>query len=150
MPITEELKTAQELRAAGAAPALAELLAAKLEGVAVATRDAAFRDILVEIKALRGDMNAEFKSVRADMAAEFKALRADMNAEFKALRADIDLRFARVDVRFAETHARIAEADARSAETRAALETSMRVWMAAMIAALGVAVAIIKLFPNWY
>jgi hypothetical protein len=114
MPITEELKTAQELRAAGAAPALAELLAAKLEGVAVATRDAAFRDILVEIKALRGDMNAEFKSVRADM----------------------DLRFAKMETLIAES--------------RASQETSMRVFMAAMIAALGVAVAIIKLFPNWH
>ena len=107
MPITEELKTAQELRAAGAAPALAELLAAKLEGVAVATRDAAFRDILVEIKALRGDMNAELKALRSDM-----------------------------DVRFAEM--------------KAGFETSLRIWMAAWIAALGVAVANIKLFPNWH
>jgi len=117
MPITEELKTAQELRAAGAAPALAELLAAKLEATAAAARDSAFRDFL---------------------------------AEMKSLRADIDVRFAQVDVRFAETRAQIVEMKAQNAETRAALETSMRVWMAAWIAALGVAVAIIKLFPNWH
>jgi hypothetical protein len=114
MPITEELKTAQELRAAGAAPALAELLAAKFEATAVVTRDASFRDF---------------------------------QAEVRALRADIDVRFAKmealVDLRFAKMETFIAEA-------RASQETSMRVFMAAMIAALGVSVAIIKLFPNWH
>ncbi len=103
MPITEELKTAQELRAAGAAPALAELLATKFEATAVVTRDSAFRDF---------------------------------QAEVRALRADIDVRFAKME--------------AQNSELRASMETSLRVFMAAMIAALGLAVAIIKLFPNWH
>jgi hypothetical protein len=103
MPIAEELKTAQELRAAGAAPALAELLAAKLETTAAATRDASFRDFQSEVKALRGD---------------------------------IDVRFTKME--------------AQNSELRASLETSMGVFMAGMIAVIGVAVAIIKLFPNWH
>jgi hypothetical protein len=119
-----------------AAPALAELLAAKFEATAVVTRDAAFRDFQAEMKAFRADVTAEFNAFRADVTAEFKAFRADVTAEFKDLRADVDLRFAKME--------------ARIAEARASQETSMRVLMAALIAALGVAVAIIKLFPNFH
>ncbi len=119
MPITEELKTAQELRAAGAAPALAELLAAKLEVTAAATRDATFRDFLAEMKTLHTNMDLRFANMRTEM----------------------DLRFANMDVRFAKLETLIAE-------SKASHEASMRGFMAAMIAALGVAVAIIKLFPN--
>ena len=130
MPITEELKTAQELRAAGAAPALAELLAAKFEAAAVAGRDAAFRDVLVELKGMRTDFSGEFKAFRADITAELKGFQAD------------------VDLRFAQMETRIAQVETRIAESRASQETSMRVLMAALIAAIGVGVAIIKLLPN--
>ncbi len=125
MPITEELKTAQELRAAGAAPALAELLAAKLETTAAATRDASFRDFLAEMKAMRADMDLRFTKVETIM-----------DQRFTKVESLVDLRFAKME--------------AQNSELRASLETSMRVSMAAMIAVIGGAVAIIKLFPNWH
>jgi len=50
MPITEELKTAQELRAAGLTQRLAELLAAKLESTAQTSRHSALRDFPNELK----------------------------------------------------------------------------------------------------
>jgi hypothetical protein len=101
MPITEELKTAQELRAAGAAPPLAELLAQKLEAVAVATRESTFRDFQVELKALRAENGLQFAKLETSIA-----------------------------------------------EVKASQERSLRMFMAAVLGALGVAVAIIKLFPN--
>jgi len=50
MPIEGELKTAQELRAAGLTQRLAELLAANLESTAQASRDSGFRDFPNEMK----------------------------------------------------------------------------------------------------
>jgi len=83
MPITEELKTAQELRAAGLTQRLAELLAAKLESTAQASRDSAFRDFQSEMKQLRAELHAETNQLRAEMTARFEALVAQM-AAYKA------------------------------------------------------------------
>ena len=67
MPITEELRTAQELREAGLPQRVAELLAAKLEGTAQAARDTAFRDFLAEIRDLRADLTAQMSAHKAEM-----------------------------------------------------------------------------------
>jgi len=119
VPITDPLKTAQELRAAGAPPALAELLAQKLEAVAAASKESAFQDFQSEIKDLRAEINLQVAAFRAEIA---------------IFRAEIELRFAKLETLIAEA--------------KASQEHSLRLFMGAVLAALGVAVAIIKLFPN--
>jgi phage host-nuclease inhibitor protein Gam len=178
MPITEGLKTAQELRAAGASPALAEVLAAKFEAVAVATRDAAFRDILVELKALRTDISGDMMTLRTDISGEVKTLRMEVAGELKAIRTDVsgELKTMRTDVSGelktmrtevsgelktirteftgelkelrAEIELRFAKMETLIAQSGERHERSLRMFMGMALTALGVAVAIIKLFPN--
>lgn len=167
MPITEGLKTAQELRAAGASPALAEVLAAKFEAVAVATRDAAFRDILVELKALRTDISGDMMTLRTDISGEVKTLRMEVAGELKAIRTDVsgELKTMRTEVSGelktirteftgelkelrAEIELRFAKMETLIAQSGERHERSLRMFMGMALTALGVAVAIIKLFPN--
>ena len=77
MPITEELKTATELEAAGAPRALAQLLARKLEESAAAGRQASLDAFAAEMRTLRMEMDARFDSLTAEM----KLLHAEMRAE---------------------------------------------------------------------
>jgi peptidoglycan hydrolase CwlO-like protein len=74
MPITEELKTAQELRDAGLPQRVAEVLAAKFEVTALATRDAAFN-------AFRTEMNARFDALSLRL--------AELQAEISGTKAEI-------------------------------------------------------------
>lgn len=89
MPITEELKTAQELRDAGLPQRVAEVLAAKFETTALATRDAAFN-------AFRTEMNSRFEALNLALAAlhaDIAALHAEIagnKAQVADWRADIE------------------------------------------------------------
>jgi hypothetical protein len=78
MPITEELKTAQDLRDAGLPQRVAELLAAKLEATAQATRDSAFRDFRGEFRDFRGEINARFDALHAEISTSISGLRAEI------------------------------------------------------------------------
>jgi hypothetical protein len=67
MPITQALKTAQELRAAGMPAALAEVVAAKLEESAGLSRDAAFDSVKAELSLLRSELKGEMGSLKSEI-----------------------------------------------------------------------------------
>jgi|SRR5579863_537402 len=85
MPITEELKTAQELRDAGLTQRAAELLAAKLEVTAQATRDVSFRDMQTEMKAFRAEMNSRFDALSAQVSVQIAEHKADTEKSLRSL-----------------------------------------------------------------
>ena len=68
MPITEELKTAQELRDAGLPQRVAEVLAAKFETTAQATRETAVEAFRAEIKSRFDALGVQLASLQTEIA----------------------------------------------------------------------------------
>ena len=95
MPITEALKTAQELRAAGMSAPLAEVVAAKLEQSAALSRDAAFDAVKAELSLLRSELMGEMGTMRGEIGAmrgemgNMKGEMGNMRGEMGGLRAEI-------------------------------------------------------------
>ena len=130
MPITEERQTIQDLRAAGFSEEQALLLAGKFEATAQATS-----------QDLKGFMVAENDK-------RFGAMAAEMDRRFSAMTAEMDRRFAEMERRF---DAQAGEMDSRFAQMEARFERSLRlqlgVILSSLVGVVGVAVALIKLFP---
>ena len=95
MPTPEEQKTAQDLRDAGLTQRAAEVLAAKLETTAQASRDSAFRDFRAELNAKFDALHAEIAEVKvqvtsldSSLRAEIASLDSDLRAPIAATKAD--------------------------------------------------------------
>jgi len=123
MPIIQERQTMQDLRAAGFTQQQAEVLTEKFEATAQATAQ-------------------DLKSF----------IVTELDKRFGELDKHMDKRFAEVDKRFAEVDKRFAEVNGRFSEQEAKFEHALRVHLTtiltALVGLLGLAVAIIKLFPN--
>ncbi|MBI4082734.1 MAG: hypothetical protein HY423_09000 [Candidatus Lambdaproteobacteria bacterium] len=123
MPITQERQTIQELRGVGFSEPQALLLAAKLESVAQATSE--------DLKAF---MDRRFSEIDA----RFEHMEARFEARFERLEAHMETRFAQMDTRFAE----------QKADFEHSLRLHLATILSAFVAVVGLAVAIIKLFPG--
>ncbi|MFI5399859.1 MAG: hypothetical protein ACHQZQ_02245 [SAR324 cluster bacterium] len=89
MPLTEELKTAQDLREAGLPQKAAEVLAAKLEATAQAARDSVFRDFRGEINGRFDALHAEISTLISGLRAELAGNKAEISTSISGLRAVI-------------------------------------------------------------
>jgi chromosome segregation ATPase len=142
MPITDTLKNAEEFRQAGFTDPQAKLLAAKFEETAqLITQD------------LKTALHAEISGLRVEMLEAFKLLEAKLDARFEAIDSKfeaIDSKFEAIDSKFASMEAKF---DAKIEKLRVELHSELRkqtlTFVSVLIAALTLAVAVIKVFPNW-
>jgi len=120
MPITQERENIQDLRSVGFTEDQAIVLAAKLEAASQATS-----------QDLKGFMVAELDKRFGEVDKRFVDLESRMNVRFAALEGSMSVGFAQLEARF---------------------ERALRLQLAAILTAIvgvtGLAVAIIKLFPN--
>lgn len=119
MPTAEERQTIQDLRAAGFSEEQALLLAGKFEATAQATS-----------QDLKGFMVAENDKRFGAMAAEMDKRFAQMDKRFEALTGEMNSRFAQMEARFERS-----------------LRLQLGVILSSLVGVVGVAVALIKLFP---
>jgi predicted transcriptional regulator len=126
MPITEQLRTATELEAAGASHALAQVLARKFEESAAAARDATLDAFATEMKLLRAELNSQFEKIEGRF-------------------EKIEGRFEKIDGRFEQIDGKL---DTIEARLRAELHQSLRNSQAVVLSAIGVATAIIALLTH--
>jgi len=145
MPITEERQAIQDLRDAGFSQRQAEVLAAKLEISAQATQQGLKDFIRQELSTRFAESDNKFSQFRQEVKAEFAQFRQEVKAEFAQVRAEMNTRFAEVNTRFAQTDVKIA--DLRT-ELHSSLRDQTLKLIAVLIAAISLAVAIIKIFPN--
>ncbi len=138
MPITDALKTAKQLQQAGLTPAVAELLAEKFEETAQATHGSISELIRQEFAALRSELGIQFAQIDGKF--------VQMEGKF----AQIDGKFAQIDGKFAQIDGKFAQMEGKLGELEGKFERSMRMQLVAIIAVISLAVAIIKLFPNWH
>jgi hypothetical protein len=135
MPITQERETIQDLRSAGFTENQAIVLAAKLEAASQAASKAVSSD-------LKGFLVSELDKRFVEMDKRFVDLESRMNVRFAALEGRTDLGFAKMEARM----------NVGFAQLEARFEKSLRLQLAAILTAIvgvtGLAVAIIKLFPN--
>jgi hypothetical protein len=87
------------------------------------------------------------------LAAKFEATAQATSQDLKGfIRQELSALETRLDVRFAEISGRFGQTDGRIAEMEARFERALRLQLAAILTAFvgvtGVAVALIKLFPN--
>jgi len=127
MPITQERQTMQDLRAAGFSQQQAEVLAAKLEATAQATQQD-LKDFI------RQELGTRF----AEADAKFAQFRQEVKAEFAQVRQEMKTAFAQTDVKLAELRT----------EMHASQKDLAFKLIATLVAAISLAVAIIKLFPG--
>jgi hypothetical protein len=71
MPITEQLKTSEQLQQAGLPHAAAVLLAEKIEAAAQATHDTALERFRTELRTEMAALRAELAALRAEVATRF-------------------------------------------------------------------------------
>jgi hypothetical protein len=145
MPITEALKTAQELRAAGMSAPLAEVVAAKLEQSAALSRDAAFDAVKAELSLLRSELMGEMGTMRGEIGAmrgEIGAMRGEMGN----MKGEMGTMRGEMGNMKGETGAMRGEMGGLRAEIKADLERSLREVQGRMLTAiLGVGALIITL-----
>jgi len=119
MLIIKERQTMQDLRAAGFTERQAEVLAEKLEATAQATTQDLKTFIIAELDKRFSEVDKRF--------------------------SEVDKRFSQVDKRFSEVGRLFSEMEAKFER---ALRLQLTTVLTAFVALLGLAVAIIKLFPN--
>ena len=119
MPLTDTLKTAEELRRAGFTENQANLLAGKFEETA----------------------QAQSQDLKEFIRGEFTALEARLNTRFEA----INTKFEGVNTKFEGVYTRI---EAVRAELYSAQRDQLLKFVTILVALLSVAVAVIKLFPD--
>jgi len=132
MPITEELKTAQDLRDAGLTQKAAEVLAAKFEAAAQSTRDSVFRDF-------RAEMNARFDALHAEISTLISGLRAEMAGLNSSLRAEIST----------STSGLRAEIAANKADVEKSLRQVQGVLLTAILGTGSIIIAILVALKLW-
>jgi hypothetical protein len=83
-----------------------------------------------------------------------ESLKDFIRQEFSALRSELGIKFAQIDGKFAQIDGKFAQLEGRMegkfGELEGKFERSMRMQLVAMIALVSLAVAIIKLFPDWH
>jgi hypothetical protein len=149
MPITQERETIQDLRSAGFTENQAIVLAAKLEAASQAASQDLKGFLVAELDKRFGELDKRF----ADVDKRFVDLESRMNVRFEASEGRTNVGFAemeaRMNVGFAQMEARM---NVGFAQLEARFEKSLRLQLAAILTAIvgvtGLAVAIIKLFPN--
>jgi hypothetical protein len=125
MPITSELDNRRKFKAAGFSDQQAE--------------------VLVEV--IERSVQQGFEKFAEVLERSFSDLRSEMNARFTALDE-------RIELLRAETRAEIAEVRGEIGSLRGEFQSALRDQLfklvALIVSVVGLGVAIIKLFPDWY
>jgi F0F1-type ATP synthase membrane subunit b/b' len=134
MPITNTLDVSRRLTQAGVPAAQAEVLSELFEGTA--------QDAVREMKTI---VTQEGERIRTELRGEMQALRTELRSEMQALHTELrsEMQVLRTELR-AEFQTQLKELELRIAER---LRSQMLWFFTMQTALLGIAVAVIKLFP---
>jgi len=158
MPLLDTLKFAEEFRQAGFPDPQARILASKFEETAQAISQDFKAALRAEMSALRQELLEAIRATEARIDAKFEALEARIDAKFEALEARIDAKFEGVDAKFDGVDAKFegmeSKFDLKIERLRVELHSSLSrqtlAFAGILIAAVTLAVAVIKSFPNWF
>ncbi len=173
MPLTDTLKTAEELRDVGFTEEQSHLLAHKLEE-AVSTQNQDLKTFFkAELLAMEGRLETRFESLRTELKQDIAELRNELKQDIAEVRNELkqdiaDVRselkqdIAEVRVEIAELRSELkqdsgevrAQSSVGIAQLKAEFHSALREQLLRMVtitvALLSLAVAVIKLFPDLY
>jgi DNA anti-recombination protein RmuC len=156
MPITNTLDVSRRLTQAGVPAAQAEVFSELFEGTAqdavremkailMQEGERTRTELRAEMQAQGAELRAELQAQGAELRAEMQTLRAELRAEMQAQGAELraEMQALRNELR-AEFQTELKELELRVAER---LRSQMLWFFTVQTALLGIAVAVIKLFP---
>lgn len=133
MPITDTLKTAEDLRRVGFTDEQSTTLATKLEETAHAQSEDLKSFIRGELGNMEARLDARIESLRIDLKQDIQELRSELKGEIQEVRADLKPEILEVRV-----------------EMHSLARDQLLKFVTIMALMFSMAVAIIKLFPDLY
>ena len=147
MPLLDTLKFAEEFRQAGFPDPQARILASKFEETAQAISQDFKAALRAEMSALRQELLEAIRATEARIDAKFEALEARIDAKFEG----VDAKFDGVDAKFEGMESKFdLKIERLRVELHSSLSRQTLAFAGILIAAVTLAVAVIKSFPNWF